>query len=85
MTYALYQSRPNPTTGTATIAFDLPEEAPVTLTVYDISGRKVLTLVDETLTIGTHERTISGLTPGVYVYRLNAGTFTAAKKSVVVN
>jgi|GEM_PF-1477808 len=84
-TYALYQSRPNPATGNATIAFDLPEDTKVTLTVYDISGRKVTTVVDETMTVGTHERTVSGLAPGVYVYRLEAGAFTASRKMVVVN
>jgi hypothetical protein len=82
--YALYQSRPNPATGNATIAFDLPEDAKVTLTVYDISGRKVTTLVDDTLTIGKHEAEVSGLAPGVYVYRLTAGDYTAARKMVVV-
>ena len=82
-TYALYQSRPNPASGSATIAFDLPEDAKVALTVYDISGRKVTTVVDETLTIGTHERTVSGLAPGVYVYRLEASEFSAARKMVV--
>jgi hypothetical protein len=83
-TYALYQSRPNPAPGNATIAFDLPEDTKVTLTVYDLSGRKVTTVVNETLAVGTHERTISGLAPGVYVYRLKAGEFNAAKKMVVV-
>jgi hypothetical protein len=82
-TYALYQSRPNPASGNATIAFDLPETALVTLTVYDISGRKVTTVVNETLTAGNHERTVSGLAPGVYVYKLSAGSFNAAKKMVV--
>jgi hypothetical protein len=83
-TYALYQSRPNPATESAIIAFDLPEDAKVTLTVYDISGRKVTTLVNETLTVGTHERVIAGLAPGIYVYRLDAGSFNAARKMVVV-
>ena len=82
-TYALYQSRPNPASGSAIIAFDLPADAKVTLTVYDISGRKVTTVVDETLQVGTHERTVSGLAPGVYVYRLDAGSFTAARKMVI--
>jgi hypothetical protein len=83
-TYALYQSRPNPASGNATIDFDLPETAPVTLTVYDISGRMVRTVVDETLTTGEHEARVSGLAPGVYVYRLKAGEFNAAKKMVIV-
>jgi len=83
-TYALYQSRPNPARGNATVAFDLPETSPVTLTVYDVSGRKITTVVDETLSVGEHEAEVSGLAPGVYVYRLAAGTFSAAKKMVVV-
>jgi hypothetical protein len=82
-TYALYQSRPNPATGTATIAFDLPENTKVNLTVYDISGRKVTTSVDETLPAGEHAVRVSGLAPGVYVYRLDAGSFNAAKKMVI--
>jgi hypothetical protein len=82
--YALYQSRPNPAPGTATIAFDLPETASVTLTVYDLSGRKVTTVVNETLAAGEHEAEVSGLAPGVYVYRLYAGDFTASKKMVIV-
>ncbi|UCE26383.1 MAG: T9SS type A sorting domain-containing protein, partial [Candidatus Coatesbacteria bacterium] len=84
-TYALYQSRPNPATGAATIAFDLPEDVKVTLTVYDISGRKVTTLVDETLQAGGHDAEVSGLAPGVYVYKLSAGSFSAARKMVVLD
>jgi hypothetical protein len=82
--YALYQSRPNPARSTAVIAFDLPEDAEVTLTVYDLSGRKVTTLVNETLPAGAYERSISGFAPGVYVYRLEAGEFAAVRKMVVV-
>ncbi|UCE27052.1 MAG: T9SS type A sorting domain-containing protein, partial [Candidatus Coatesbacteria bacterium] len=83
-TYALYQSRPNPTTGTATIAFDLPEDAEVTLTVYDISGRKIMTLVDKKLTAGEHEAEVSRLAPGIYVYKLDAGDFSAVMRMVVI-
>jgi hypothetical protein len=82
--YALYQSRPNPARGTAVIAFDLPEDADVTLTIYDLSGRKVTTLVNEKLPAGAYERPVSGLAPGVYVYRLEAGEFAAVRKMVVV-
>jgi hypothetical protein len=83
--FALYQSRPNPSTGSATIAFDVPRSARVTLAVYDISGRLVRTAVDETLSAGTYERDVSGFTPGVYVYRLIAdGATITARKMVVV-
>ncbi len=82
-TYTLYQSRPNPAKGSATISFDLPEDANVTLAVYDISGRKVTTVVDRTLPAGEHEVEVSGLAPGVYVYRLKAAEFSAVKKMVI--
>jgi hypothetical protein len=82
--YALYQSRPNPARGTAVIAFDLSEDADVTLTIYDLSGRKVTTLVDETLPASAYERPVSGLAPGVYVYRLEAGEFSGVRKMVVI-
>lgn len=83
--YALYQSRPNPARGTAVIAFDLPEDADVTLTIYDLSGRKVTTLVNEKLPAGAYERPISNLAPGVYVYRLEAGEFSGVRKMVVID
>jgi hypothetical protein len=82
--YALYQSRPNPARRTASIAFDLPEETYVSLVVYDLSGRKVVTLVDESLPAGTYERSLSGLAPGVYVYHLATSAFNAAKKMVIL-
>jgi hypothetical protein len=82
--YALYQSRPNPARGTAVVGFDLPEDAKVTLNVYDISGRKVMTVVDKVLPAGEYEADVSGLAPGVYVYRLNTGDYSASKKMVVV-
>jgi hypothetical protein len=82
--YALYQSRPNPARGTAVIAFDLPEDTDVTLTIYDLSGRKITTLVNEKLPAGAYERPVSGLAPGVYVYRLAAGEFSGFKKMVLI-
>ncbi len=81
--YALYQSRPNPACDVATIAFNLAEAGHTTLEVFDITGRKVITLVDETLAEGEHTRTVSGIASGVYLYRLNSGDFTATKKMIV--
>jgi hypothetical protein len=83
-TYALYQSRPNPARGKATIIFDLPESGRAKLTVYDIAGREVAAPVDRELPARTYEAEVSGLAPGVYIYRLTAGDFRAAKKMVVV-
>ncbi len=81
--FELYQSYPNPAIGSATISFSLPETADVKLIVYDIKGRKISTLVDETLTEGEYERSISGLTSGLYLYRLEASDYVAIKKMVV--
>ncbi|MCP4231286.1 MAG: T9SS type A sorting domain-containing protein [bacterium] len=82
--FALYQSYPNPANNSATISFALPKTAAVNLTVYDIKGRKVATLADEKLDAGEHERNISGLAAGIYLYRLMAGENSAVRKMVVV-
>ena len=85
-TVALAGSYPNPARQTATIRVALPEARAVTLTVYDVQGRVVKRLTDGTLSAGFHDVAldVSGLTSGVYVYRLTAGDFTAAKQLVVV-
>ncbi len=84
--YVLYNPRPNPSSSSAVIAFELMDRADVELTVYDLSGRKVATLAVGWLPPGAHECAcdISTLPPGVYVYRLTAGDWTGAKKMVVV-
>ncbi|UCE26226.1 MAG: T9SS type A sorting domain-containing protein [Candidatus Coatesbacteria bacterium] len=85
LTYALYQSRPNPARGgTTTIAFDLPAETKVTLNVYDISGRKVATPVNAFLTAGNHTAEVSGLASGVYVYRMKTDEFAGVRKMVIL-
>lgn len=81
--YALYQSRPNPAGEVATIAFNLAVAGHTTLEVFDITGRKVMTLADESLPEGEHARTVSGIASGVYLYRLHSGDFTATKKMVI--
>ncbi|UCE26736.1 MAG: T9SS type A sorting domain-containing protein, partial [Candidatus Coatesbacteria bacterium] len=81
--FALYQSRPNPSDCNAVIAFDIPADAAVKLVLYDVTGREVTKLVDETLPAGEHTADVSGLPAGVYIYRLNAGDLAAAKKMVI--
>ncbi len=54
---ALQAVRPNPASGFARVNFSVPEKAPVTLTVYDISGRRVATLLKGTLEPGLHSVT----------------------------
>lgn len=89
--YNLYQNYPNPFNPVTTIRFDVPEplngfEANTKLSVYDISGREVITFVDQRLLQGTYEYTFDGtqLSSGVYFYRLQSGEFIQTKKMMLV-
>ncbi|WP_420455687.1 T9SS type A sorting domain-containing protein [Rubrivirga sp.] len=86
--FRLGQSHPNPVaSGTASVSFDLPESAPVSLTVYNVLGQEVLRVMDrEDRRAGPHtvRVDVSGLAAGLYVYRLNAGDRTATSRMVVV-
>jgi len=83
--FTLEQSHPNPSTGSAVIAFSLPAEGPVELAVYDLAGRRVTTLVSGELAAGRHEVILDAttLTTGVYLYRLTAEEGTLTRRMVV--
>lgn len=89
-TFALYQNYPNPFNPITTIEYDIPEKANVELTLYDILGRRVATLVNEVQNEGTHRYQLSaselrgGLASGIYIYRINAGSFTSTRKMVLL-
>jgi len=84
--YALMGNYPNPFNPTTTISYAIPEVSYVTLTVYDISGREVATLVDGMRNAGIHEAFFDAadLTSGVYLYRLQAGDFHSAGKMALI-
>ncbi len=74
---ALAAPYPNPSAGAATLSFTLAESAEVTLTVYDVLGRRVVTLAEGQQAAGEHEVTFgAGLPAGVYVVRLTVGEET---------
>lgn len=83
--FTLDQNRPNPFGGSTTIHFTLPEPADVRLVVYDLLGREVARLVEGRLSGGFHEVRwdASGLPSGVYLYRLDAGSFSQTRRMVV--
>jgi hypothetical protein len=85
--FALGQARPNPCRSKARIAFALPRPCGATLELYDISGRKVRTLLAANLAAGEHDLAadLAGLAPGVYIYRLEAGVDAAAKRLVIAD
>jgi hypothetical protein len=72
----LAQNYPNPFRQTTTLRYELAQPQPVTLTVYDVRGRRIATLVDGTQEAGLHEATFDAATlpPGLYLYRLSAGS-----------
>ncbi|CUT03947.1 T9SS type A sorting domain-containing protein, partial [Candidatus Kryptobacter tengchongensis] len=84
--FRLYQNYPNPFNPSTFIKFDLPREAKVKLSVYDVMGRLVRVLVDEQMQAGRYrvEFRGDGLASGVYFYRLEAGGFVSVKKMVLV-
>jgi hypothetical protein len=84
--YALYQNYPNPFNPNTTISFDLPEKAQVRLEIFDLSGRRIQTLLDSHLPAGSHQVnfTPAGLSSGLYVYRLQTERFTEIKKMILL-
>jgi subtilisin family serine protease len=88
VTYWLGRSAPNPARGVAKIKFGLAQgfAGRAVVDVYDLSGRRVNTPVDGQFNAGVYEAAIdtAAMAPGVYVYRLSAGSFHAARRMVVV-
>jgi hypothetical protein len=72
--FSLRQNYPNPFNPSTTFVYDVPVESDVTLTVFDMLGRKLQTLVDRRHRPGTNEKTwnASALASGVYCYRIDA-------------
>ncbi|MCU7511794.1 MAG: T9SS type A sorting domain-containing protein [Ignavibacteria bacterium] len=84
--YSLEQNYPNPFNPSTKIRYSLPERAFVTLKVYDVLGSEIASLVNGEKTSGNYEVEFdaSKLTSGIYIYRIQAGKFTSAKKLLLV-
>jgi hypothetical protein len=84
--FALEQNYPNPFNPSTKITYTLPTASHVTLSVYDILGREISMLVNEKKEAGLHEVKFdgTGLSSGVYFYRLTAGTFVQARKLLLL-
>jgi hypothetical protein len=82
----LEQNYPNPFNPSTTIGYQLSHASLVMLTVYDVLGRVVATLVNETKPPGTYtvHWDASGMPSGIYFYRLQAGNFSNVRKFVLV-
>ncbi len=77
---------PNPFNPFTTISFSLPTDSHTTLTVHDITGRKVATLIDNYMSAGKHSAVFDGsnLASGVYFYRLKTGEVARTGKMLMI-
>ena len=84
--YGMEQNYPNPFNPNTTIKFQLPADGFVTLKVYDILGNEVTTLVNEQKVAGKYEVNFSAssLASGVYIYKIQAGSFNSSKKMILI-
>jgi hypothetical protein len=82
---ALPHNSPNPFKGVTTVSFDVPERAPVSVRVFDVAGRVVATLVQQTMDPGTHSVTFKApLGPGLYLCTLRVGDRVRSRKMVAL-
>ena len=89
--FALHQNYPNPFNPTTQIRYDLPEDQIVTITIYDVMGRNIRTLMNNNQAAGYHsihwdaKNDIGeGVAAGMYIYTIQAGEFRSTKKMVLL-
>lgn len=84
--YMLYQNYPNPFNPSTKIKYQLPEEAMVSLRIYNIIGEEIAVLVNSVQPAGNYtlEWNASGLSSGLYIYRIEAGTYISVKKLILL-
>lgn len=89
--YALDQNLPNPFNPSTTIKYQLPASGDVSLVIYNLLGQQIRSLVKETLDAGFHSIVWDGknelghqVASGVYIYRLQAGDFTTARRMMLL-
>jgi len=85
-TFDLRQNYPNPFNPTTVINYQLPENAFVTLKIFDVTGNEVTTLINESKEAGYYSVTFTpaNIASGVYVYQLKAGNFLSTKKLLLM-
>jgi aminopeptidase N len=84
--FSLQQNYPNPVSSQTTFTYSLSEDSQVSLALFDMSGKKVLSLVDRQQNRGTHVLTadLSELGTGLYLCRLSAGNNSTTKRLAVL-
>ena len=84
--FNLYQAYPNPFNPSATIKFDIPKSAEVSIKVYNTIGQEVATLINGHVEAGSYSVTwdAANFSSGVYFYRINSGDYTNIRKMVLI-
>jgi hypothetical protein len=91
ISFKLFQNTPNPFVGTTTISYQLPVSTNVSLSIYDVTGRLVRTLVDKEMSKGSYvikwdSKNDKGkkVAKGVYFYKLKTNNYQTSKKLIVI-
>jgi hypothetical protein len=84
--FELFQNYPNPFNPSTTINFALPEQSDVTIRIYDVTGRRIATLLNENRPAGYHNIVwdAGSVASGTYFYRIKAGEFSTVKTLTLV-
>jgi hypothetical protein len=84
--FALRQNYPNPFNPATMIRYQLAKNSKISLKIYDISGREITTLIDKNQPAGEYSVNFDarGLASGVYIYRLQAGSFEQTRKMMLL-
>ena len=84
--YGLEQNFPNPFNPSTEITYQLPSEGHVLLTVHNVLGKEIASVVNGVENAGTHtiRFNAASLAGGIYFYRLQTGSFTAIRKMLLV-
>jgi hypothetical protein len=84
--FELNQNFPNPFNPSTSIIYAMPQTGLVTIKVYDILGKEIATLVNETKIKGTYTVEFDGsdLPSGIYIYKIQSGNFNDSKKMTLI-
>ncbi len=84
--FALEQNYPNPFNPSTVIKYAVPQDGMVTLSIYNVLGQKVSTLVNQVQKAGRYDVTFDagGLSTGIYFYKIESGNFSSVKKMMLI-